>query len=188
MRLLKGNYRGYNLELPKVRDLRPTPPSVRNEIFNNIGRKVAGAIVLDLFAGTGSLGFEALSRGAKTVDFVDLNESSCIKIHENLKALKLLGRGRVYQQSAERFIESTAKQQYDFVFFTPPYQNLHLFLIPKIKKFLQNGALLITELPPVHIEERIHNFDRHFRLLSYMNFGWSRISFLETVSDEAENN
>lgn len=178
MRIVKGALREYNLKIPKIRDLRVTPYTVRKELIDFLGTKLTRSIVLDLFAGSGSLGIDALSCGARKVTFVDIHESSITKIRESLINFNLLGRGLLVLGSCEKFIESAKSDEFDIVFFTPPYQNLNLFLIPRILRILKNNGFLIFEFPPSLESKKLQNTCGNFEIVKLLNFGWSRIVIL----------
>lgn len=178
MRIVKGPLREYHLKIPKIRDLRVTPYTVRKELIGYLGAKLHRAVVLDLFSGSGSLGIDALSCGAQKVTFVDIHEASILKIKESLVTFNFLGRAYLSLGSCERFIDSAKFNEYDIIFFTPPYQNLNLFLIARIKKILKNNGLLIFEFPPSLELEKLQRACSHLEIVKILNFGWSRIAIL----------
>lgn len=178
MRIVKGALREYNLKIPKIRDLRVTPYIVRKELIDFLGVKLARAVVLDLFAGSGSLGVDALSCGAQKVTFVDIHENSIIKIKESLISFNLLGRARLSLGSCEKFIDNAKSDEYDIIFFTPSYQNLNLFLIPRIWRILKKNGLLVFEFPPSLELEKLQKIFNNFEIVKSLNFGWSRIAIL----------
>ena len=119
MRVIAGTAGGINLLTPKT-DLRPTMDMVRGAIFSSLGDFVFGARVLDLFAGTGSLGIEALSRGAVSATLVESDRKACAIIEQNLTRTKL--RARVIQLDVFQFLRSRAGQaEADLIFADPPY-------------------------------------------------------------------
>jgi len=181
MRIVKGALREYHLKIPKITDLRVTPYTVRKELVDFLGARLSRATVLDLFAGSGSLGIDSLSCGALKVTFVDIHENSIIKIKESLVALNLFGRARLSLGSCEKFIENSNPGEYDIVFFTPPYQNLNLFLLPRIRRILKKTGLLIFEFPPSLELEKLRRACGNFEVVKLLNFGWSRIAVLSPV-------
>jgi len=123
MRIIAGTYRGRKIDFPKTPDIRPTQDRIREALFNVIAPDIEGRKVLDLFAGSGSLGIEALSRGAKKVTFVD-NNLKCIKIiKKNLEGIGITAEAEVYKQDAFKAIErlSASGASFDIVFIDPPY-------------------------------------------------------------------
>jgi len=123
IRITGGAARGRALKSPTGRDVRPTAARVRAAVFNILGPKVAGARVLDLFAGAGTLGIEALSRGAREAVFVERAARHAALIRANLERLGLSGRGRVVCAEAGRFLARPGPLAgpYDLVFVDPPY-------------------------------------------------------------------
>ena len=122
MRVIAGQLRGRTLSAPRGRDTRPTSDRVREALFS-ILEPVAGARVLDLFAGSGALAIEALSRGAATATLVDSSRAAIAAIEENLLALGL--RAEVRHQRALAFLDTArvSARQYDLVFLDPPYRH-----------------------------------------------------------------
>ena len=98
MRVITGSARGVQLKTPEGLVTRPTSDRVKEAMFSIIQFEIPGAMVLDLFGGTGQLGIEALSRGAKNAVFVDAGEPACRLIRENLKRTRLEGQGRVIRR------------------------------------------------------------------------------------------
>ena len=119
MRIIAGTHRGHRIAAPKGRETRPTSDRVRENAFNLIG-PVDGADVLDLFAGSGALGLEALSRGAATCTFVDSDRDACRTIDANLDKLKL--RATVLCQDAARAL-SNEHRSFDLILCDPPYDH-----------------------------------------------------------------
>ena len=181
MRIVKGTLREYHLKIPKIRDLRVTPYTVRKEIIEFLGARLTRAIVLDLFAGSGSLGIDSLSCGAQKVTFVDIHENSILNIKKSLVTFNFYGRARLSLGSCEKFIDSAKSDEYDIVFFTPPYQNLNLFLIPRIWRILKKNGILISEFPPSLGLEKLQRSCSRFEIIKLLNFGWSQIAILYPI-------
>lgn len=121
LRITGGELRGRRLRSSEGAGLRPTSDRVRAAIFSILGREaVKGARVLDLYAGTGALGIEALSRGAEWADFVEANARRCQQLRENLRELGLAESSRVYQARVERVLDSLPGG-YRLAFADPPY-------------------------------------------------------------------
>ena len=121
MRVIAGEARGVPLKAPRVSGLRPTSDLVRGAIFDMLGQFFEpDTRVLDLYAGTGAIGIEALSRGAGWADFVEREPRCCTAIRENLRATGLEGQGKVYCAPVERTTRSLAGP-YQLVFMDPPY-------------------------------------------------------------------
>ena len=120
MRVITGTARGRRLKTTEGLDTRPTTDKVKESIFNIIQFDVEGRRVLDLFAGSGQMGIEALSRGAEHSTFVELRRDAAAVVRENLSACKLEEQGTVKQMDALAFLQS-CREKYDLVFLDPPY-------------------------------------------------------------------
>jgi 16S rRNA (guanine966-N2)-methyltransferase len=123
MRVISGKYRGRNLKGPSGMDIRPTSDRLRETLFNIFGLHVRGAVVLDVFGGTGAVGIEALSRGAREVVFIERDKSACRLIQQNLKLCAIAAGFRVLQQDVFTALRSLAREQFhpDIIYFDPPY-------------------------------------------------------------------
>lgn len=144
MRVITGTLRGRKLAEPQGLDIRPTADQVKEAIFNIIQGDVEGRSCLDLFAGTGQLGIEALSRGAKDCVFVDQSRTAVQLVRQNLQKCGL--EQRVYQTDALRYLESA--EQYDLIFLDPPYHmGLYGEVLSRIKAFdkLRTGGIIVVE-------------------------------------------
>jgi 16S rRNA (guanine(966)-N(2))-methyltransferase RsmD len=121
VRVIAGSHKGQKLSAPRGLDTRPTSDRVRESVFNLVG-PLEGARVLDLFAGSGALGIEAMSRGAASAVFVERDPDAVRTIERNLDRLRLIG-ARVVHDDALRTIaeEATAGAKYDLVLVDPPY-------------------------------------------------------------------
>lgn len=123
MRVISGTARGRRLVAPEGSSIRPTPERVREATFNALGSlgAVTDANVLDLFAGSGALGVEALSRGAAHVTFVDRDRAAISAVQANLAACGLGDRARVVTSPADRFL-AAATERWDLALLDPPYE------------------------------------------------------------------
>jgi 16S rRNA (guanine966-N2)-methyltransferase len=122
MRVIAGTHGGRELTAPRGRATRPTSDRVREALFSILG-DISGLRVLDLYAGSGALGIEALSRGAGSVTLVDSAAPAIAAIRRNLEALEM--RAEVVRQPGERFLGAALRdaRQYDLVFLDPPYRH-----------------------------------------------------------------
>jgi 16S rRNA (guanine966-N2)-methyltransferase len=177
MRVITGTARGIALDAPRG-DLRPTMDRVREAVFSSLGDAVPGARVLDLFAGSGSLGIEALSRGAASATFVDADREAAISIRRNLARTRL--EGNIQTMDAFKFLELYAQEGgYDLIFADPPYTKPggtrdfsgELAASSEIARALAPGGTFILEasIPPDN-----HPF---LDLLKLKRYGKSRIAY-----------
>ena len=123
MRIVSGTYGGRTLRAPKDVRVRPTADRVREAWMSILAPELDGARVLDLFAGSGALGLEALSRGAGETTFVELNAPSLEALRANIEALGVGERVTVHRGDALRFAEGLAEGAFDVAFADPPYTN-----------------------------------------------------------------
>ena len=119
MRVITGTARGRRLKTPGNYDIRPTTDNVKESVFNIIQFDIEGRRVLDLFAGTGQLGIEALSRGAECAVFVERRRDALQVIRENLEACGMTDKARVVNGDAMSYLKSGEK--FDLIFLDPPY-------------------------------------------------------------------
>lgn len=120
MRIIEGAWAGRGLVSPGPK-IRPTTEEVRGRWLDLLAESIEGARVLDLFAGSGALGLEALSRGASTVDFVENGAASLHSLKANVAALRVTKRSRIFKRDAIPFVEALQEGAYDIAFADPPY-------------------------------------------------------------------
>lgn len=150
MRIISGAFKGRKLSSFPGIATRPTTDRVRESIFNILADIPASAAVLDLFAGTGALGLEALSRGAETAVFIDHSPAAIKVIQKNISACRVLSKTRVIQWDLRRHLNcfSLDTPLFDLVFMDPPYgKNLILPVLDNLiqKKLLAAGATIVVE-------------------------------------------
>ena len=152
MRIVSGKFRGRNLKGPSSNAIRPTSDRLRESIFNILvhayGDPISGARVLDLFAGTGALGCEAMSRGAKYVLFVEEAAEARALIRENVEALSLTGESKIFRRDAARLGDIGPIEPFDLIFCDPPYgQSLAERSLASARdgKWLAPSALVVVE-------------------------------------------
>lgn len=147
MRIISGKYKGKNLIIPKGLPVRPTTDYAKESLFNILNNTISfrELNILELFAGTGNIGFEFMSRGAKSITSVDL-DFKCIQFIKKMN--KEIGiEGRVIRSEAFRFVKSN-KDKYNLIYADPPYEIDNLLLLPDLifdKGLLQEEGLLIIE-------------------------------------------
>lgn len=144
MRVITGSARGRRLKTPDNDEIRPTTDNVKESLLNILQFDIEGRRVLDLFAGTGQLGIECLSRGAVGVTFVDKDREAVRIVRENLKSCGLTA--PVLQEDALRFLDRG--QQFDLIFVDPPYDSgLYEAVLEKINSvdILSDGGIIVCE-------------------------------------------
>ncbi len=150
MRIIAGHFRGINIAAPKGLRLRPTANHVREAIFNVLTSAVEGSVVLDLFAGSGAFGFEALSRGAQLVVFVDSSREACKHIEQVGERLAVQDRMRTLNMRASQAVKLLLNrgETFSVIFMDPPYYSnldLELFQIESFFRLLKEEGLIIYE-------------------------------------------
>jgi 16S rRNA (guanine966-N2)-methyltransferase len=144
VRLNAGVWRSRIIKFPDAEGLRPTPDRVRQTLFNWLGQELTGKTCLDLFAGTGALGFEALSRNAKQVTMVEFAKSAFVALKQNQTALKA-EHATILQMDAMQFL-ATNPQQFDVIFCDPPYNKGWLDkLLPVLPAHLAPDGVVYAE-------------------------------------------
>lgn len=149
MRVITGTARGRKLKSLEGLDTRPTADRVKEGIFNIIQFDLEGRRVLDLFAGTGQMGIEALSRGAASAVFVEQRRDAAATVRDNLKTTQLDSRAKVICGEAMAFLAS-AREKFDIIFIDPPYADkLWDSALAAISRFdiLSNHGIIVCESP-----------------------------------------
>lgn len=137
LRIIGGKWRGRRVRFPAVDAIRPTPDRVRETLFNWLQHVIAGSRCLDLFAGSGALGLEALSRGASKVVFVDRERTAIRQLEETLSVLQAAG-AELHTQDARHFVEGKGTP-FDIVFLDPPFD---ADFLPDVGRALEKGGWL----------------------------------------------
>jgi len=178
MRIIAGSHKGHRIVAPKGVDTRPTGDRVREAAFNLIG-PVDGADVLDLFAGSGAMGLEALSRGAASVVFVEQDRQAARAIARNLEKLRLAG-AVVRDDAARRLAaDAAAGRRYDLVLIDPPYRML-ASLLPTLALYV--AAVVTPEgLVVVESDERVEP-ELPLPKRTSRRYGSARITLFEAPS------
>ncbi|OEY67917.1 16S rRNA (guanine(966)-N(2))-methyltransferase RsmD [Marinobacter sp. X15-166B] len=160
LRIIGGEWRSRKLRFPAVGGVRPTPARTRETLFNWLTPYLPGSHCLDLFAGSGALGLEALSRGAETALLVDHNTNLTRALQANLGALKCT-RGKVLTAPAEHLLGAPASQAFDIIFMDPPFRqglldrllpfvDTHRWLAPGGWIYIEYESGLAMPLTPAH--------------------------------------
>jgi len=147
MRVITGTARGRKLTTPEGSEIRPTTDRVKEGIFSSIQFQIEGRRVLDLFAGSGQMGVEALSRGAESAIFIDSSSAAIQVIKNNLDKTGLSENARVIQMDYQAFLLTTS-QTFDVAFVDPPYRQgiLHETL-PLLAEKMSEGGVIVCECP-----------------------------------------
>jgi 16S rRNA (guanine966-N2)-methyltransferase len=148
MRIIGGKFKGHHLVSFQAGHIRPTTDRVKESLFNIISAEIEGARVLDLFCGTGSLGLEALSRGATEVTFVEKNRKSIVITEQNLAKLKIENGYSIVTKDVLSFLKSYQGEPFDLVFADPPFteEMAHdVMLAADVSKIFADHTLMMIE-------------------------------------------
>ena len=159
MRIITGSVKGKRLLTPKGENTRPTSDRVKEGIFSVIQFDIEGRTVLDLFAGSGQMGIEALSRGAECAVFVDNSRDSIEIIKKNLQNTELGTKSRILQSDYISFLSGKG-EQFDIAFLDPPYENGLLFkALTALPQRMKQTGMVICEHPSTEtLPDKIESF------------------------------
>lgn len=176
MRITAGAAKGHTLSVPGgVRDLRPTQGIVRLAIFNILGDKIKNASCLDLYSGTGSLGIEALSRGAQECDFVDISDKALEALKRNLTYSRFLGKTKIFRKRAQSFLAESSNQLYDLIFLDPPYGEIPHDVLRLLNQHLKKDGVVIY----LHHQKAIFTASLgNLKVAMERKYGATAVSFL----------
>jgi len=156
LHIISGKFGGRVISAPEGRLTHPMGSRVRGSLFNIIGDEIINADVLDVFAGTGSLGLESLSRGAKYTTFIERDRVASRILKENIKKLDVVNNTTAIQIGASTWINKNLDKLYDIIFADPPYNDLQLSTVSDLVSLLKPNGLMVlsypgrSELPTVH--------------------------------------
>jgi 16S rRNA (guanine966-N2)-methyltransferase len=150
MRIVAGKFADRKLTSPNDFRVRPTAEALRVATMRLLRKDLEGARVLDLFAGTGALGLEALSRGAKYVDFVEFGPASLHALKANVAALRVKEKTRIYKKDALQFADALGPWRYDVAFADPPYESRMLDRLIERWQRAPWSAVLVAEHARTH--------------------------------------
>jgi 16S rRNA (guanine966-N2)-methyltransferase len=164
MRIISGKYKGRFINVPKSNLIRPTTDRVRETLFNLLNNMIDfnGIKVLDFYSGSGSLGLECLSRGAKEVHFVEKNFFIHKNLFENIKSLNVETQCKIYKMSSVKFSQKMPETRYDLILADPPFFKDDIYSVLeniKTNKFLNPESFMVIERSIQTKEKDITNFD-----------------------------
>lgn len=147
IRIISGELGGRKIEAPDTGRTHPMSERIRNALFNSIAHDIAGAKVLDAFAGTGAVGLEALSRGAHDVTFIERDRIAQQILAKNINALKVEERVVIFRTSVENWLATNSKGEFDLIFADPPYDDTQLSTVSKLLGLLKPNGLMVLSHP-----------------------------------------
>ncbi len=179
-RIISGKARGIRLSDVPGNITRPITDMVKTALFNILSEDIVGSSMLDLFGGTGSVGIEALSRGAEFVRFIDLNHPAVATIKANLEKTRLKDGAEVLQMDAYALLRQRPDRQFDYIYVAPPqYKGMWQRALEELDKnpdWMSEGAWVVVQIDPVEHEERSF---QHFQKLEERKYGNTLLIFYE---------
>lgn len=147
VRVIAGKFGGRTIAAPDGRRTHPMGERIRNALFNSVGDEVNGALVLDAYAGTGAVGFEALSRGAKHVTFVEKDRIAQKVLDENITTLNCDDQTKLIRASVNAWANTYDGPKFDIIFVDPPYHDVQFSTVLMLMGLLKPGALMVLSHP-----------------------------------------
>lgn len=143
VRIISGLYGGRTIDAPSRSSTHAMSERIRNAMFNSIGSEIQGARVLDAFAGSGSIGLEALSRGAKEVVFVEKDKIAAKIIANNIELLGVDKSTTVIKTTVNNWLDSASIEEFDVIFADPPYHDIQFSTVTRLMGLLKPTALMV---------------------------------------------
>lgn len=147
VRIISGKYGGRIIDAPDRRSTHAMSERARNALFNSLGDTVVGTQVLDAFAGSGSLGIEALSRGASSAVFVEKDRIAAKIIQNNLELLKIRRNAKVIKAGVASWESTSEEDQFDLIFADPPYHDTQFSTVQKLFRLLKVDGTMVLSHP-----------------------------------------
>jgi 16S rRNA (guanine966-N2)-methyltransferase len=147
MRIIAGKLKGRQFEAPSGHRTHPMSEKIRGALFNALG-DITGLTVLDAFAGSGALSFEAVSRGAAYATAIEINPQAHRIISENIRTLGIRGNVKSVRASTAGWLTTASDAKFDIVLLDPPYDNVRPRLLADIAKRAKEGGVIVASLPP----------------------------------------
>lgn len=190
MRVISGLAKGHKLKAPKGNAVRPTEDRIKESLFNIIGNIKSDTVVLDAFGGSGSIGIEFLSRGAKKSYFVDNYKESISAIEDNLKHTKLLENAEIIKTDIFIALKKfkSKKIKFDYIYLDPPFNREGLIdkvfkSIDKLEVLNENGIIIVEHESKLSLLDKLHGFKK----IDHRSYGSKSIDFYRENIEEAPN-
>ena len=181
MRIISGKARGTKLYTLEGITTRPTLDRVKESLFNIIQNKIPESIFVDLFAGSGAIGLEAASRGAKEVILCDNNKEAINIIQKNIQKTHLEKEAKVYQMDYEKLLETKLDKKIDIIYIDPPYKSNYAIRAIKIllesKNFTKDGLIIIETDRKEEIEKSLEKLP--IKIIDQRKYGRAEIIFIQ---------
>lgn len=177
MRIITGSLKGREFKSPQGHKTRPMSDKIRGALFNALG-DIEDLTILDAFAGSGAVAFEAASRGAGQIISIDIDKSAHKAMAESVEQLKLEDRVRIIRANASGWSDNNPDMQFDIVVLDPPYNNIQPRLLQKLAdRHVKPGGLAILSLPPKTSFSLADSSSSSYRLLSAKTYGDACLDF-----------
>ena len=182
MRIIAGTHKRREIKAPKGIKTRPTSDRVKEGIFNTLREKIEGAVILDLFSGSGNLALESISRGSNFAYLVENDKNAYYTIMENVKKLDMSAKISSYNMSWEKFLDIAEKEniKFDLIFLDPPYYGKYYTEVLKSiaeKNILSEDGVIIVEAP-VDLDKGIFN-EKSFEIVKEAKYGDTKIFYFQ---------
>ncbi len=175
VRLIAGNFGGRNLKAPDGGVTHPMSERVRGALFNIINSRLAGAVVLDAFSGSGVIGLEAVSRGAKHVVFIERDRVASDILAQNIKLLGVENSTTIYKISVSAWIDKITSDKFDVIFVDPPYDDMQLSTVERLCGLLKPKGLMVLSYPG---RSEVPKFDG-FVVVDNRSYGNASLAFYQ---------
>ncbi len=185
MRVISGTAKGRQLKSPGAAT-RPITDRVKENLFNILGTRVLDASVLDLFAGAGSVGIEALSRGARAATLVEVDREALRALRENLARTRLADRAKIAREDVFRFIRKGTEEKYDLIYIAPPqYHGLWEETLKALdgRGFLTDKGIVVAQIHPK--EYRALKLET-LQLVDQRKYGSTLLCFYQSPADRSQ--
>jgi 16S rRNA (guanine966-N2)-methyltransferase len=147
VRIISGRFGGRKIDAPDNSRTHPMSERIRNALFNSIASDIPGAHVLDVFAGTGAIGLEALSRGASDVTFVERDRIALKVLASNIALLSVQNQATIIRTSLSNWLDTSTPPEYDLIFADPPYHDSQFSTVSRLFGLLKPGGLMVLSHP-----------------------------------------
>lgn len=147
IRIISGKYGGRQIKAPDTERTHPMGERIRNALFNSLGEEVENASVLDAFAGTGAVGLEALSRGARFVTFVEKDRVAQKVLNDNIISLDVNNTTNIIRTTVSNWLSAYEGEKFDIIFADPPYHDPQFSTVEKLFDLLKPGGLMVLSHP-----------------------------------------
>lgn len=180
IKIITGTAKNKRLKAPNIEGFRAVQGVAKASLFSILGKQIKGTVCLDLFSGSGSLGIEALSRGAKYCTFIDEESRAVRIIEENLRNCNLIEKAEIVRKNAVKFAGNSPRN-YDVIFLDPFYEDIsHKFLMQNLENILEEGGIIVFfHGENLDLDKTLEN--TNLKITDQRRFGKSYFSLIKNV-------